>query len=141
MPDAMKIIYTYTDEAPALATHSLLPVLQAYAARRASTSRRATSRWPGASSRRSPGRRRPGELGALAKTPEANIIKLPTSAPRCRSSRRRRELQAAGTPSRLPRGPADRRGEGARAAYDTVKGSAVNPVLREGNSDRRARRR
>ena len=137
----MKIIYTYTDEAPALATHSLLPVLQAYAGkagvdietRDISLAGRILAAFGLADDAL-------GELGALATTPEANIIKLPNisaSVPQLKAAVA--ELQAAGhaVPD-YPEDPRTDEEQAARAAYDTVKGSAVNPVLREGNSDRRA---
>ena len=137
----MKIIYTYTDEAPALATHSLLPVLQAYAdkagvaveTRDISLAARVLAAFDLAPDALA-------ELGELAGTPEANIIKLPNvsaSVPQLKAAVK--ELQSAGHP--LPDYPEDPRTDDekkARAAYDSVKGSAVNPVLREGNSDRRA---
>jgi len=142
MPIAqMKVIYTYTDEAPALATHSLLPVLQAYAGkagvdietRDISLAARVLAAFghvPDALA----------ELGELAKTPQANIIKLPNvsaSIPQLKAAIT--ELQAAGfdVPD-YPENPQSEQDTQARAAYDAVKGSAVNPVLREGNSDRRA---
>ncbi len=137
----MKIIYTYTDEAPALATHSLLPVLQAYAGkagvdvetRDISLAARILAAFDLAPDALS-------ELGELAKTPDANIIKLPNvsaSIPQLKAAVK--ELQDAGFA--VPDYPEDPRSEDekrARTAYDAVKGSAVNPVLREGNSDRRA---
>ena len=139
--DGMKIIYTYTDEAPALATHSLLPVLQAYAGkagvdietRDISLAGRILAAFDLADDAL-------GELGELAKTPQANIIKLPNisaSVPQLKAAIA--ELQAAGhaVPD-YPESPQTDDEKAARAAYDTVKGSAVNPVLREGNSDRRA---
>ena len=128
----MKIHYTYTDEAPALATHSLLPVLEAYAAkagveielRDISLAGRVLAAFGKAPDAL-------GELGELARTPDANIVKLPNvsaSIPQLKAAIE--ELQDAGH---------DVPGyEDAREVYDTVKGSAVNPVLREGNSDRRA---
>ena len=137
----MKIIYTYTDEAPALATHSLLPILQAYAGkagvdietRDISLAARILAAFDLAPDALA-------ELGALAKTPEANIIKLPNvsaSIPQLKAAVA--ELQAAGfaVPD-YPETPKTDDEKKARAAYDAVKGSAVNPVLREGNSDRRA---
>jgi isocitrate dehydrogenase len=137
----MKIIYTYTDEAPALATHSLLPILQAYAGkagvdietRDISLAARILAAFDLAPDALA-------ELGALAKTPEANIIKLPNvsaSIPQLKAAVA--ELQAAGfaVPD-YPETPKTDDEKNARAAYDAVKGSAVNPVLREGNSDRRA---
>jgi isocitrate dehydrogenase len=137
----MKIIYTYTDEAPALATHSLLPILQAYAGkagvdietRDISLAARILAAFDLAPDALA-------ELGALAKTPEANIIKLPNisaSIPQLKAAVA--ELQAAGfaVPD-YPETPTTDEQKKARAAYDAIKGSAVNPVLREGNSDRRA---
>jgi isocitrate dehydrogenase len=130
--DSAKIIYTYTDEAPALATHSLLPILAAFAkaagvqveTRDISLAGRILATFgiePDALA----------ELGELAKRPEANIIKLPNvSASMPQLEAAIAELQALGYA--IP-DYAD-----AKAAYDKVKGSAVNPVLREGNSDRRA---
>ena len=128
----MTVIYTYTDEAPALATHSFLPVIEAFAGaagvdvelRDISLSGRILAAFelePDALA----------ELGELARTPDANIIKLPNisaSIPQLKAAIK--ELQDAGYD--LPEY------EDARETYDTVKGSAVNPVLREGNSDRRA---
>jgi isocitrate dehydrogenase len=128
----MKIVYTYTDEAPALATHSLLPIVEAFAGaagvdvelRDISLAARILAQFglgPDALS----------ELGELAKTPEANIIKLPNisaSIPQLKAAIE--ELQDAG--HAIPDYDDDPQ------AYDKVKGSAVNPVLREGNSDRRA---
>ena len=140
----MKIIYTHTDEAPALATASLLPIVQAFAAaadvdvelRDISLAGRILAQFP---ELLDPEQRVPdalAELGELAKTPAANIIKLPNisaSLPQMKAAIA--ELQAKGyaIPD-YPEDPADP----ARAKYDAVKGSAVNPVLREGNSDRRA---
>jgi len=137
----MKIIYTYTDEAPALATHSLLPILQAYAdkagvaveTRDISLAARILAAFGLADDALA-------ELGALATTPEANIIKLPNvsaSIPQLKAAIA--ELQGAGfdVPD-FPESPRTEDEAAARTAYDAVKGSAVNPVLREGNSDRRA---
>jgi isocitrate dehydrogenase len=144
----MKIIYTYTDEAPALATHSFLPVIEAFARsagfdvelRDISLAGRILARFP---ERLTDEQRVPDaltELGELAQTPEANIIKLPNisaSVPQLKAAIA--ELQDAGydIPD-YPDEPSTPEEEAARAAYDAVKGSAVNPVLREGNSDRRA---
>ncbi|GAA2888021.1 NADP-dependent isocitrate dehydrogenase [Pseudonocardia halophobica] len=144
----MKVIYTYTDEAPALATHSFLPVIEAYAGkagidvetRDISLAGRILAQFP---DRLTDAQRVPdalAELGELAKTPEANIIKLPNisaSIPQLKAAIK--ELQAAGyaVPD-YPENPQTDEEKVARAAYDAVKGSAVNPVLREGNSDRRA---
>src|SRR5215218_10288297 len=144
----MKIIYTYTDEAPALATHSFLPVIEAFARsagfgvelRDISLAGRILAQFP---ERLTDEQRVPDaltELGELAQTPEANIIKLPNisaSVPQLKAAIK--ELQDAGydIPD-YPDEPSTPEEKAARAAYDTVKGSAVNPVLREGNSDRRA---
>ena len=144
----MKLIYTYTDEAPALATHSLLPIVEAFAGqagvdielRDISLAGRILAQFP---DRLTDEQRVPdalAELGELAKTPEANIIKLPNisaSIPQLKAAIK--ELQEAGYD--VPDYPDDPRtddAKSAREAYDRVKGSAVNPVLREGNSDRRA---
>ncbi|GAA5112665.1 NADP-dependent isocitrate dehydrogenase [Pseudonocardia adelaidensis] len=137
----MKVIYTYTDEAPALATHSFLPIIEAYAGkagvevetRDISLAGRILAAFDLAPDSLA-------ELGELAKTPAANIIKLPNisaSIPQLKAAIK--ELQAAGYA--VPDFPDDASTDderAARAAYDAVKGSAVNPVLREGNSDRRA---
>ncbi|MEW2131853.1 NADP-dependent isocitrate dehydrogenase [Streptomyces sp. NPDC005435] len=142
------IIYTYTDEAPALATHSFLPVIQAYAAqagvpvdtRDISLAGRIIAVFPEylTEDQRIPDAL--AELGELAKTPSANIVKLPNisaSIPQLKAAVA--ELQAKGYA--LPAYPEDPKTDEEReirARYDKIKGSAVNPVLREGNSDRRA---
>ena len=142
------IIYTLTDEAPMLATFSLLPIVQAYAAqagvevetRDISLSGRILAAFSDVlpEDQRVPDDL--GELGRLATTPEANIIKLPNisaSVPQLKAAVA--ELQGKGYA--LPDYPDDPQTEedkAVRARYDAVKGSAVNPVLREGNSDRRA---
>ncbi|MFJ8693836.1 NADP-dependent isocitrate dehydrogenase [Streptomyces roseolilacinus] len=142
------IIYTHTDEAPALATYSFLPVVQAYAStagvsvetRDISLAGRIIASFP---ERLQEGQRIDdalAELGELAKTPGANIIKLPNisaSIPQLKAAVA--ELQEKGYA--LPDYPDDPKTDeerDIRARYDKVKGSAVNPVLREGNSDRRA---
>jgi isocitrate dehydrogenase len=142
------IFYTYTDEAPALATASLLPIVQAYAkaanvnieTRDISLAGRILAVFP----ERLKEDQRVGdaltELGELAKTPEANIIKLPNisaSIPQLKAAIA--ELQALGfdVPDYADEPTTDAERD-ARSRYDKVKGSAVNPVLREGNSDRRA---
>ncbi|SJN31030.1 NADP-dependent isocitrate dehydrogenase [Luteococcus japonicus] len=131
-----KIIYTHTDEAPLLATYSLLPVVQAYLStagvevetRDISLAGRiaaAFGKQPDALA----------ELGALAQTPEANIIKLPNisaSMPQLKAAIAELQTQGVDVPDY------DTASDEDKAKYDAVKGSAVNPVLREGNSDRRA---
>ncbi len=128
----MKVIYTYTDEAPALATHSLLPIIRAFAGpagvevelRDISLAGRILAQFGHVADALA-------ELGELAKTPEANIIKLPNisaSIPQLKAAIK--ELQDDGYD--IPDYDDD------PEPYDRVKGSAVNPVLREGNSDRRA---
>ena len=143
-----KIIYTYTDEAPALATHSLLPVIETFAGaagvevetRDISLAARILAVFPDALTEDQRVPDALAELGELAKTPEANIIKLPNisaSIPQMKAAIK--ELQDKGYA--LPDYPEDPRTDDERAVrdrYDSVKGSAVNPVLREGNSDRRA---
>ena len=143
-----KIIYTITDEAPALATHSLLPIIQAYTAssginietRDISLAGRVLSNFPKYLTKEQRLDDALTELGNLAKTPEANIIKLPNisaSIPQLQAVIK--ELQAKGYA--LPDYPADPQSEAEQSiklTYAKVLGSAVNPVLREGNSDRRA---
>ncbi len=149
-PTAMmsRIVYTYTDEAPALATESLLPVIDAFAGaagvevvtRDISLAARILAVFPDHLTEDQRVDDALAELGELAKTPEANIIKLPNisaSIPQVKAAIR--ELQAAGyTIPDYPDEPSTDAEHDARARYDTIKGSAVNPVLREGNSDRRA---
>ena len=136
-----KIIYTHTDEAPLLATYSFLPIVQAYAAkagveietRDISVAARILAQFGLADDALT-------ELGELAKTPAANIVKLPNisaSIPQLKAAIA--ELQAKGYD--IPDLPEDAQSDEDKAIvakYDKVKGSAVNPVLREGNSDRRA---
>ena len=135
----MKIIYTYTDEAPALATHSLLPVIEAYAGKAGvDIETRDISLAGRILAAFGLGPDALAELGDLAKTPAANIIKLPNvsaSIPQLKAAVK--ELQDAGFA--VPDYPSDpASAPDVQAAFDAVKGSAVNPVLREGNSDRRA---
>ena len=144
----MKIIYTHTDEAPALATKSLLPIVEAFAAtadielelRDISLAGRILAHFP---ERLAPEQRVAdalAELGELAKTPEANIIKLPNvsaSVPQLKAAITELQGQGYAIPD-YPEEPATDEERDVRARYDAVKGSAVNPVLREGNSDRRA---
>ncbi|MEW2274243.1 NADP-dependent isocitrate dehydrogenase [Streptomyces sp. SID685] len=142
------IIYTYTDEAPALATHSFLPVVRAYASqagvpvqtRDISLAGRIIAVFPEYLNEDQRIADALTELGELAKTPSANIIKLPNisaSIPQLKAAIA--ELQGKGYA--LPDYPDDPKSDeerDIRARYDKIKGSAVNPVLREGNSDRRA---
>ncbi|MET7685446.1 NADP-dependent isocitrate dehydrogenase [Streptomyces sp. NPDC005423] len=142
------IIYTHTDEAPALATYSFLPVVQAYAAqagvtvetRDISLAGRIIALFPEylTEDQRIPDALH--ELGELAKTPEANIIKLPNisaSIPQLKAAVAELQEQGYALPA-YPDDPKTDEERSVRARYDKVKGSAVNPVLREGNSDRRA---
>ncbi|MGW2112916.1 NADP-dependent isocitrate dehydrogenase [Streptomyces sp. NPDC001948] len=142
------IIYTHTDEAPALATYSFLPVIQAYAStagvnvesRDISLAGRIIASFP---ERLQEGQRIDdalAELGELAKRPEANIIKLPNisaSIPQLKAAIAELQAQGYALPD-YPDDPQTDEDKDVRARYDKVKGSAVNPVLREGNSDRRA---
>jgi isocitrate dehydrogenase len=144
----MKIIYTHTDEAPALATQSLLPIVRAFAAaadieielRDISLAGRILAQFPDILPADQVTADALAELGELAQTPEANIIKLPNvsaSVPQLKAAIT--ELQEHGF--KLPDyvdDPSTEAEQDARVRYDRVKGSAVNPVLREGNSDRRA---
>ena len=142
------IIYTKTDEAPALATYSLLPIIQAFAkpagvhveTRDISLAARIVANFPEKLTDEQKIGDALAELGALAKTPEANIIKLPNisaSIPQLKAAIS--ELQGKGydLPD-YPEEPQTEEEKEAKARYDKIKGSAVNPVLREGNSDRRA---
>ncbi|WP_028635668.1 NADP-dependent isocitrate dehydrogenase [Nocardioides sp. URHA0032] len=135
------IIYTHTDEAPLLATYSFLPIVQAYAAqagvdvetRDISLAGRILAQFGLADDAL-------GELGALARTPEANIIKLPNisaSVPQLKAAVKELQSQGFDVPD-YPESPSTDEEREIRATYDKVKGSAVNPVLRQGNSDRRA---
>src|SRR5690554_4062923 len=148
MPNAPKIIYTLTDEAPFLATQSLLPIVEAFTrtagvdveTRDISLSGRILAQFP---DRLKPEQQigdHLAELGELAKAPEANIIKLPNisaSEPQLRAAIRELQDKGFDVPD-YPEEPRDDAEREIRARYDKVKGSAVNPVLREGNSDRRA---
>jgi isocitrate dehydrogenase len=142
-----KILYTYTDEAPALATFSLLPIVQAFTraagvvveTRDISLAGRIVASF---SDSLPADKRQPddlAELGELAKTPDANIVKLPNisaSIPQLKGAIK--ELQHQGYPvPDYPEDPADDAERAIKARYAKVLGSAVNPVLREGNSDRR----
>lgn len=145
-----KIIYTKTDEAPALATYSFLPIVEAFAAsagvsmetRDISLASRIISRFPEFLSEEQRVNDDLAYLGTLAKEPEANIIKLPNiSASLPQLIAAIKELQAKGyaLPD-YPEEAANAEEKGIQSRYDKIKGSAVNPVLREGNSDRRAPR-
>lgn len=143
-----KIIYTKTDEAPALATYSLLPIVQSFTSqagitvetRDISLAGRIVANFPDYLSAEQQIGDALTELGDLAKTPEANIIKLPNisaSIPQLKAAIK--ELQDAGYAlPNYPEEPADDKEKEIKGRYDKIKGSAVNPVLREGNSDRRA---
>ncbi|HEY1034858.1 MAG TPA: NADP-dependent isocitrate dehydrogenase [Pseudoxanthomonas sp.] len=148
MSDTPRIIYTLTDEAPFLATQSLLPIVEAFTApagiaveiRDISLAGRLLSQFPEYLADAQKISDDLAELGQLATQPEANIIKLPNisaSVPQLKAAIK--ELQAQGYPlPDYPDEPKDEKERDAKARYDKVKGSAVNPVLREGNSDRRA---
>ena len=145
---ADKIIYTKTDEAPMLATYSFLPIINAFTKaagvsvelRDISLAGRVLAVFP---EYLTPEQKQPdalAELGELAKTPEANIIKLPNisaSAPQLVATIKELQKQGYKLPD-YPENPKDDKEREIKARYDKVKGSAVNPVLREGNSDRRA---
>ena len=144
----MKIIYTYTDEAPALATHSFLPIIEAFAGaagvdvelRDISLAARILAQFPDelTDEQRVPDAL--AELGELVKTPDANIIKLPNisaSTPQLKAAIKELQDDGYAIPD-YPDDPQSDEEKNAREAYDRAKGSAVNPVLREGNSDRRA---
>jgi isocitrate dehydrogenase len=144
----MKLIYTQTDEAPALATKSLLPIVEAFAAaagvevelRDISLAGRILAQFPDRLDDEQRVSDALSELGELARTPEANIIKLPNisaSTPQLRSAIAELHAQGFSIPD-YPGDPADDTQREVRERYDRVMGSAVNPVLREGNSDRRA---
>ncbi|MGL5827209.1 MAG: NADP-dependent isocitrate dehydrogenase [Nocardioides sp.] len=142
------MVYTHTDEAPLLATYSLLPIIQAYAAkagvdvraRDISLAGRILAQFP---DRLNPQQQVPdalAELGELAKTSAANIVKLPNisaSIPQLKAAIAELQSQGFDVPD-YPETVANDIDRDIRARYDKVKGSAVNPVLREGNSDRRA---
>lgn len=143
-----KILYTKTDEAPALATYSFLPIVKAFTAkagidvetRDISLAGRILATFPDFLTKEQQMGDALAELGELAKTPEANIIKLPNisaSIPQLKAAIA--ELQAAGfTVPSYPAEPKNDEEAAIKGRYDKIKGSAVNPVLREGNSDRRA---
>ena len=143
-----KILYTKTDEAPALATYSFLPIIKAFTSkadievetRDISLAGRILANFPDFLEEHQRIGDALSELGELAKTPEANIIKLPNisaSIPQLKAAIK--ELQQAGFAlPNYPENPKDKKEKAVKLRYDKIKGSAVNPVLREGNSDRRA---
>ncbi|VVP06688.1 Isocitrate dehydrogenase [NADP] [Pseudomonas fluorescens] len=147
MPTRSKIIYTFTDEAPALATYSLLPIIEAYTAsadiavetRDISLAARILASFPEQLGVKAVADHL-AELGDLAVTPEANIIKLPNisaSVPQLQAAIKELQAQGYNLPD-YPETVTSDADKDAKARYDKIKGSAVNPVLREGNSDRRA---
>ncbi len=143
-----RIIYTHTDEAPLLATYSFLPIIAAYAAkagvdvetRDISLAGRIISQFPDRMTDDQRVADHLAELGELATKPEANIIKLPNvsaSLPQLKAAIKELQSQGYDLPD-YPENPQSDEDKETRARYDKTKGSAVNPVLREGNSDRRA---
>lgn len=148
MTDAPKIIYTHTDEAPALATYSFLPIVQSFLkgsgieveTRDISLAGRILANFADQLPAAQKVSDALAELGELAKKPEANIIKLPNvsaSVPQLKAAIKELQAQGYGLPD-YPEDPQTDAERDAKGRYDKVKGSAVNPVLREGNSDRRA---
>jgi isocitrate dehydrogenase len=148
MSDKPTIIYTKTDEAPALATYSFLPIVQAFCApadvnvetRDISLAGRILAVFPDALEAGQKVDDALSELGELARRPEANIIKLPNisaSVPQLKAAIAELQAKGYGLPD-YPDEPSTDEERETKARYDRVKGSAVNPVLREGNSDRRA---
>ena len=148
MAPSSKIIYTLTDEAPALATHSLLPIIQAFTGaagvavetRDISLAGRILAVFPEWLDDDQRTHDALAELGELTQSPDANIIKLPNisaSIPQLKAAVKELQAQGYGIPD-YPEDPTTDEERDIRARFDKVKGSAVNPVLREGNSDRRA---
>ncbi|MEE4245358.1 MAG: NADP-dependent isocitrate dehydrogenase [Kangiellaceae bacterium] len=143
-----KIIYTLTDEAPALATYSFLPIVEAFTkvsgvaveTRDISLAARVLSAFPDSLTEQQQQSDDLAYLGSLAKQPEANIIKLPNisaSIPQLKACIAELQSQGYSLPD-YPEEPANEDEQRVKDQYDKIKGSAVNPVLREGNSDRRA---
>jgi len=143
-----KILYTLTDEAPALATYSLLPIVQAFTksagvqveTRDISLSGRIIATFPEFLKPEQQINDDLAELGKIATTPEANIVKLPNisaSVPQLKAAIKELQLQGYALPD-YPEEPKTEEEKTIKTKYDKIKGSAVNPVLREGNSDRRA---
>ncbi len=148
MPKSPAIIYTITDEAPALATRSLLPIIKAFTTSSAinvetrdiSLAGRIIASFPDAVSSEQCIGDALAELGKLVRTDEANIIKLPNisaSAPQMQAAIAELQAKSYNLPD-YPGEPENDEQRGIKERYDKVRGSAVNPVLREGNSDRRA---
>ncbi|WP_339925949.1 NADP-dependent isocitrate dehydrogenase [uncultured Cyclobacterium sp.] len=143
-----KILYTLTDEAPALATYSLLPIIKAFTdsagvsveTRDISLSGRILATFPEFLKESQRVNDALSELGEIAKTPEANIVKLPNvsaSIPQLKAAIKELQAKGYGLPD-YPDDPKNEQEKNIQVKYDKIKGSAVNPVLREGNSDRRA---
>ncbi len=143
-----KIIYTKTDEAPALATYSLLPIVKAFTkssgisieTKDISLAARILANFPDFLSDEQKQNDALAELGEMVKTPEANIIKLPNisaSIPQLKAAIKELQTKGFALPN-YPDEPENDEEKAIKARYDKIKGSAVNPVLREGNSDRRA---
>ena len=148
MSKTPKILYTLTDEAPALATYSLLPIVQAFTktagiqveTRDISLSGRILANFPEFLTEAQRINDDLAELGHLATTPEANIVKLPNisaSVPQLKAAIKELQSQGYALPD-YPEEPKSEEEKNIKSKYDKIKGSAVNPVLREGNSDRRA---
>ena len=148
MSKTPKILYTLTDEAPALATYSLLPIVQAFTktagiqveTRDISLSGRILANFPEFLTETQRINDDLAELGHLATTPEANIAKLPNisaSVPQLKAAIKELQSQGYALPD-YPEEPKTEEEKSIKSKYDKIKGSAVNPVLREGNSDRRA---
>src|SRR5919107_914498 len=147
-PSMAKIIYTHTDEAPMLATYSFLPIIEAFAStagvqvetRDISLAGRIIAVFGDYLTEEQQIGDALAELGELAKKPEANIIKLPNisaSVPQLKAAIAELQSQGYSLPD-YPDNPSSDEETAIRSRYDKIKGSAVNPVLREGNSDRRA---
>lgn len=148
MSTTPKILYTLTDEAPALATYSLLPIVQAFSksagiqveTRDISLAGRILANFPEFLNEKQRINDDLSELGHLATLPEANIVKLPNisaSVPQLKAAIKELQTQGYAVPD-YPEEPKTEEEKNIKSKYDKIKGSAVNPVLREGNSDRRA---
>ena len=148
MSEQLDIIYTKVDEAPELASASFLPIIQAFTkpvgirvgTKDISLAGRILAQFP---DRLTPAQQQPDDLallGALVEEPEANVIKLPNisaSIPQIKAAIAELQSQGYAVPD-YPEEPQNEQEKDIKARYDKVKGSAVNPVLRQGNSDRRA---